>query len=388
MAAAAAITPIVMPKWGLSMAEGTVVSWLVEEGTSIAVGMPILEVESDKIANAVEAPDPGLLRRRIASAGELLPVKALLGVMAPPEVSDAEIDTYVAAYVVPAAAEGDEAEAGPAYLWAEVDGIRVRYGRRGDEASGATSQAAPVLFLHGFGGDLDNWLFNLDAVAAAAPVIALDLPGHGQSDARLPGAATLADLATFVLHFLDNLGVQRVHVVGHSMGGAIAAQMALAAPERVASLVLIASAGLGGEINGGYIDGFVAAATKRELKPVLEQLFADPALVSRQMLDDVLKYKRLDGVSQILAQLGATLFGGGRQAGQPVAQLAGSGVPMTLVWGQEDRIIPAAHAANAPAGANVHVIGGAGHMVMMEKAGEVNALILAQVQGVVRAEPS
>ena len=55
--------------------------------------------------------------------------------MAPPEVSDAEIDAFVAAYVVPAAAEGDEDEAGPAYLYAEVDGIRVRYARRGDAAS-------------------------------------------------------------------------------------------------------------------------------------------------------------------------------------------------------------------------------------------------------------
>ena len=375
--AAPAITPIVMPKWGLSMAEGTVVSWLVEGGTAITVGMPILEVETDKIANAVEAPDPGLLRRKLAAAGEVLPVKALLGVMAPPEVSEAEIDAFVAAYVVPAAGEGDEGEAGPTYLWAEVDGIRVRYARRGDEASAKT----PVLFLHGFGGDLDNWLFNLDAVGAAAPVIALDLPGHGQSDARLPGGATLAELAGFVLHFLEIIGVERVHVVGHSMGGAIAAQMALAAPQRVASLVLIATAGLGAEINTGYTEGFVAAATRRELKPVVEQLFADPTLVSRQMIDDVLKYKRLDGVSQVLAQLAATLFGGGRQAEQPVVQLAGSGVPMTLVWGSEDRIIPAAHAANAPAGAKVQVQGGAGHMVMMEKAGEVNALILAHVQG-------
>jgi pyruvate dehydrogenase E2 component (dihydrolipoamide acetyltransferase) len=281
----AAITPIVMPKWGLSMAEGTVVSWLVEEGAQITVGMPILEVESDKIANAVEAPDPGLLRRRLAAAGDLLPVKALLGVMAPAEVSEAELDAYVAGYVVPAAAEGDEDEAGPAFLFIEVDGIRVRYARRGD----ATSTQVPVLFLHGFGGDLDNWLFNLDAVAAAAPVIALDLPAHGQSAVRLPGSAALADLANFVLHFLDAIDVERVHAVGHSMGAAIAAQMALAAPPRVASLVLIASAGLGPEINGDYIEGFVASATRRELKPVIEQLFADPGLVSRQMLDDLLK---------------------------------------------------------------------------------------------------
>ena len=373
----AAITPIVMPKWGLSMAEGTVVSWLVEEGTQISVGMPILEVESDKIANAVEAPDPGLLRRRLAAAGDLLPVKALLGVMAPPEVSEAELDAFVAAYVVPAAAEGDEDEGGPAYLFTEVDGLRVRYARRGDAASAQPS----VLFLHGFGGDLDNWLLNLDAVAAAAPVIALDLPAHGQSDVRLPGAGTLADLAGFVLHVLDALDVQRVHVVGHSMGGAIAAQMALAAPQRVASLMLIAPAGLGNEINHGYIEGFVAAATRRELKPVVERLFADPGLVSRQMLDDLLKYKRLDGVSTVLTQLGTTLFGGGRQAAQPVAQLDAQRMPVTLIWGRDDHIIPAAQAAQAPAGARVQVLDGAGHMVMMEKAGEVNALILGQVKG-------
>jgi pyruvate dehydrogenase E2 component (dihydrolipoamide acetyltransferase) len=293
-------------------------------------------------------------------------------------VSEAELDAYVAGYVVPAAAEGEDDEAVPAFLFAEVDGIRVRYARRGEPSS----TQVPVLFLHGFGGDLDNWLFNLDTVAAAAPVIALDLPAHGQSAVRLPGGAALADLASFVLHFLDTLGVERVHVVGHSMGAAIAAQMALAAPQRVASLVLIASAGLGPEINSGYIDGFVAAATRRELKPVVEQLFADPGLVSRQMLDDLLKFKRLDGVSQALTQLGGALFGGGRQAVLPVSQLAGSKVPVTLVWGREDRIIPATHAAHAPAGVKVQVLEGAGHMVMMEKAAEVNALIVAQVKGV------
>jgi pyruvate dehydrogenase E2 component (dihydrolipoamide acetyltransferase) len=99
------------------------------------------------------------------------------------------------------------------------------------------------------------------------------------------------------------------------------------------------------------------------------------------MLDDLLKFKRLDGVSQALTQLGAALFGGGRQAAQPVAQLAAGKLPVTLVWGREDRIIPSAHAANAPGGAKVQVLEGAGHMVMMEKAAEVNALILAQVKG-------
>jgi pyruvate dehydrogenase E2 component (dihydrolipoamide acetyltransferase) len=79
--------------------------------------------------------------------------------------------------------------------------------------------------------------------------------------------------------------------------------------------------------------------------------------------------------------LGGALFGAGRQAALPVAHIDAGKLPMTLVWGREDRIIPATHAALAPDGAKVQVLEGAGHMVMMEKAGEVNALIVAQVKG-------
>jgi pyruvate dehydrogenase E2 component (dihydrolipoamide acetyltransferase) len=372
------ITPIVMPKWGLSMAEGTVVSWLVEEGARIEVGTPILEVETDKIANQVEAPDPGLLRRRIAGEGETLPVKALLGVLAEAEVSDADIDAYVAGYVVPAADAGDETGAGPAYQQATVDGIRVRYARRGGDA---VAGKVPVLFVHGFGGDLDNWLFNLDAVAETAPVIALDLPAHGQSDAKLPGDGSLAALASFVAQFLDQLDVERVHAVGHSMGGAIVARLALDQPRRIASLTLVNAAGLGPDINAGYLDGFVSAASRRELKPVVEQLFANAELVSRQLLDDLLKYKRLDGISEALTTLKARLFAQGRQAEQPGLELARADRPLLVVWGREDRIVPAAHAANAPKGARVEVFDGAGHMAMMEKAGEFNALLKRHVGG-------
>lgn len=367
------ITPIVMPKWGLEMREGTVTAWLVDEGAEIAVGTPILDVETDKISNAVEAPDPGLLRRKVAREGETLPVKALLGVLADASVSDAEIDAYIAGYVVPAAGSGGDEE-GSAYEFTEVDGIKVRYARRG-EGSGV-----PVLFLHGFGGDLDNWLFNLDAVAESTPVIALDLPGHGQSTPRLPGTS-LADLAAFVARFMDAVGVPRAHLVGHSMGGAIASRLALDQPQRVASLTLVNSAGLGSAVNLGYIAGFVSAESRRELKPVVEQLFANPELVTRQLLDDLLKYKRLDGVTELLRELAAGLFAGGRQAEQPGLELEGTGIPTLVVWGRDDRIVPASHAGNAPPGARVEVFEGAGHMVMMEKASDVNALIRRHVAG-------
>ena len=366
----AGITPIVMPKWGLSMKEGTVTAWLVGEGTTITVGLPILEVETDKIANAVEAPDPGLLRRKIAAVGDLLPVKALLGVMAGNDVSDADIDAYVAAYVTQAETD-DEGDAAPAYQYLDVQGIRTRFARKG------AAEGTPVLFIHGFGGDLDNWLFNIDAVGEKAPVLALDLPGHGQSSIRLPGTS-LDALARFVGDFLEAVEVSRAHLVGHSFGGAIAARLAQLEAERVASLTLIGTAGMGAEINADYTDGFARAPSRRELKPLLELLFADASLVNRQMVDDVLKYKRLDGVTELLTGLGTALFGGGQQSAQPAREL-GAVPPVLVIWGREDRIIPASHAANAPTGATVEVFENAGHMAQMERASDVNRLIVKHI---------
>jgi pyruvate dehydrogenase E2 component (dihydrolipoamide acetyltransferase) len=275
--------------------------------------------------------------------------------------------------VVPVEAEPEEGAAASAYQFVDVDGIRVRYARRG-------GGARHVLLLHGFGGDLDNWLFTIDALAEQHTVVALDLPGHGQSDRRLPGRV-LADLGHFATRFLDVIQIPSAHVVGHSLGGAIAARMALDRPDKIDSVVLIGSAGLGEEINTAYTEGFVAAQSRRELKPLIEQLFAKPELVTRQLLDNVLKYKRLDGVSELLSELGGSLFPHGRQREQPGRQLGETGKRVLVLWGAEDRIIPVMHARQAPPSATVKVIEGAGHMVQMEKAGEVNALVGKHIAG-------
>ena len=362
------IVPLVMPKWGLEMREGTLTHWLVAEGTEIRVGMAIAEVETDKISNAVEAPDAGTLRRRVAQEGEVLPVKALLAVLAPPDVSDAEIDAYVAAFEVPTAV-GDGEDAINPYRTDDIGGITVRSTRRGAE-----SDATPVVFIHGFGGDLNNWLFNMDAIGADRPVVAFDLPGHGGSSITLPGR-TLGELSGFLSECLSAWDLHRAHLVGHSLGGAIAAQVALDHPDHVASLTLVNPAGLGDDIAGTYIDGIVHAQGRRDLKPTLEMLFADASLVSRQMVDDVLKYLRLDGVQSTLGELAAGVFPGGRQAETPGRRLDATQVPTLILWGGQDRIVPASHTANAPSGASVQVWEDAGHMVMMEKAGEVNTII-------------
>jgi pyruvate dehydrogenase E2 component (dihydrolipoamide acetyltransferase) len=359
---------ITMPKWGLSMEQGRVNRWLKAVGEKVAKGDEVLDVETDKISSGVECAFDGTLRRQIAQEGDMLPIGALLGVVADEATSDAQIDAAVEAFqrdFVPATA--DTGDAGPQPEKAQIGGRTVRYLKIGD---GST----PAVLIHGFGGDLNNWLFNHADLAAHRAVWALDLPGHGESG-KAVDTGSVDELADSVIAFLVDRGIERAHLVGHSMGSVVAMTVAAKAPDRVASLALIAGAGLGDEINREYIDGFVAGTSRNALKPHLMKLFADGSLVTRQLIEDIVKYKRLEGVNETLQKISASAFEGGVQR-RVYRDRLDTLAPRTLViWGSEDQIIPAAHAQGLPADVRVHVLEGKGHMVQMEAASEVNRLL-------------
>ena len=366
------IIAITMPKWGLSMIEGKVNEWLVEEGTDISVGDEILDIETEKIANTFEALDGGVLRRKVASADETLPIGALLGVLAPASVDDAAVEAFIEEfqknYVPP---DPEEEEAGPSYEFAEIDGYRIRYLTMGEADK-------HVVLIHGFGGELDRWLFNQQPMAAYASVTALDLPGHGQSSKDV-NDGSIAALASIVAKLIDHLGAPNAHLVGHSLGGAIAVKTALDYPEKVSGLSLIAAAGLGSEINLEYIQGFIDAESRRDLKPLMKQLVGDPKLVNRSMIDDVLKFKRIDGVTEALQTIADAFISGGEQSENFRDGLAGLGKPTQIIWGSADQIIPVSH-ADGNGDADVKVLDNYGHLVQLEAAGEVNQLLEAQIK--------
>jgi pyruvate dehydrogenase E2 component (dihydrolipoamide acetyltransferase) len=368
-----AIQAIVMPKWGLAMQEGMVAAWHVKPGDVISKGQEIMDIETSKIANVFESLASGKLRRALVDAGETVPVGALLGVVADDSVPDSAVDAYVADFQERFKEQlaAMATEKGPEPENVEVDGRRLRFLKVGDGGGD------PVVFLHGYGGDLNNWLFNQPAVAERLTTYALDLPGHGGSSKEV-GEGTVEAMAGTVRGFMDAKGIGRAHLVGHSMGGAVALELALSSPDRVASATLVCPAGLGPDISMEYIDGFIEANRRKKMEPVLQMLVHDPSMVTGDMIEDVLKFKRLDGVDAALKKLRDALFPGGRQARLLRDGIGGAKVPVQVVWGAADRIVPAAHGQGLPGNVKVTVLEGAGHLAHMEKAKEVNDLVLAQ----------
>ncbi len=360
------IKAIRMPKWGLAMEEGTIIEWLKSEGDEIAVGDELIDIETTKITNVLEATSSGVLAKIVATAGEVMPVGALIGVLTEGDVSDAEIAAFIAESPtqIIEEEEADDENAQTVRI-IEVNGYRINIAQAG------TGRA--VVLLHGFSGDHNNWLFTLEDLKGAAHIIAPDLPGHGVSSKDV-GTGSLASLAETVAGAIAELGVTGAIVVGHSLGGAVAMRLALDFPALVSRLALICPVGLpGGTLSDDFLTAIVEAEKNRDVKKALQLLVRDPGIINRDMVEGVTRAIRLDGAQAALALLRDRLM-----SGEDLADLRArlGDLPNTLlISSHHDAIVGSPDVSALPANWDVHWIDDAAHLPHLEAAAQVNALL-------------
>jgi pimeloyl-ACP methyl ester carboxylesterase len=244
------------------------------------------------------------------------------------------------------------------------------------ERAGAT-KGAPVVLLHGFGGQAAQWRPIMRALAAEQRrSIAFDLPGHAGSLAY-SGPAHARGATAAVLAELD--GVARFHLCGHSFGGAVAALVALSAPERVASVTYLAPGGFGPEINAAALRGFAEARGVKGLAAALQSFFADSFARPQAMLRAMARMRAIDGQNAALAALALRFLNtDGTQGVLPMDRIDALPMRKCVVWGQDDRIMPAGQGM-ALSQARVITLPGVGHMLSDEAPGVVADVLRAQI---------
>jgi pyruvate dehydrogenase E2 component (dihydrolipoamide acetyltransferase) len=240
-----------------------------------------------------------------------------------------------------------------------------------------------IVFIHGFGATHGVWDGIASPLAKQARTIAYDLPGHGLSlDA--PGAGSAKFAARTILADLARRGIETAHVVGHSMGGAVAALMALTEPPRVASLTLLAPGGFGPEINGPLLRRYAQATGSDEIRACLAAMSGAAmsgkgATIADATLQPYLAMRNRPGQTEKLVEIAATITRDDRQGAIPLELLATLTMPVTVLWGTDDPVVPFTQAADLPASFTLRAAPDAGHMLIGETPELVREAILANL---------
>ncbi|HEY0700231.1 MAG TPA: alpha/beta hydrolase [Micromonospora sp.] len=241
----------------------------------------------------------------------------------------------------------------------------------------------PLVLLHGIGHHWRGWLPVLDRLATTHDVVAIDLPGFGRSPVPPGGlAGGVPDLVAAVAALLDHLGLDRPHVAGNSLGGAIALE--LAAAGRVASATALAPAGFWTPAQIRWVRGALAAhrAAARLPLPVLRAVLAAAPLRALCFGMLVARPARISAevaLADTLALRRAPAFRAVARAARGYSFTGTPGVPVTVAWGDRDRILSPRQAALArqrmPAARHV-TLPGCGHLPMGDDPELVASVIL------------
>lgn len=424
---------VILPKVDMDMSHGTLATWHVAEGETVAKGAPLFDIETDKAAMEVEAPASGRLRSVTAKPGDKVAVGTVVAlifaegeaeVAAPVEpVSAVPVSLAVDAILPkvgrdvspggtapvprpsPASDPAPGLRATPAARAAaraagldlsRIGGTGPRGRIQRDDVSDFLARGAelpvatlsgmgewavqpgplhistrkgtgvPLVLLHGFTADSQSWAPLEKLLGPDRPLIRIDLPGHGRSPRRrLSG---FAELARMVVEAFDGAtrDVDRVDIVGHSLGGALALALADIRPRRIQSLALIAPAGLGPEIDARTLTGITRATRAESLAPWLRRLTATPHGISDDYARAAMRLRADPDLRACQAEMADILFPDGVQPFDLRPALSRLGCPTAILWGRRDQILPWRQALSVPGDFALHLLADAGHVPQIE----------------------
>jgi pyruvate dehydrogenase E2 component (dihydrolipoamide acetyltransferase) len=247
--------------------------------------------------------------------------------------------------------------------------------------AGATDAPATLLFIHGLGGSQTTWATVLGNFAENFRVVALDLPGHGASGKPSPDAGgdySVGALAAAVGEVIEKLDLAPAVLVGHSLGGATALDLALSRPKLVRGLVLVNSAGLGAEVSGDLLDRIEAEPSREEAQKLLELFFADKRFVLDRGVDDMHASRTAPGADAAVKAAAGASFSREGQTVRYDERLGELTQPILIIWGEQDAVLPAAHgvaATKAVPRAWFELLEGIGHVPQIEASEAFSAIV-------------
>jgi len=241
----------------------------------------------------------------------------------------------------------------------------------------AEGENVPIVLIHGFGSSIAGWHPFMPVLPTGHAVLAIDLPGHGRS--ALGDNVSLEGFAASVATTIKHAGLLTFHLVGHSLGAAVAARVACNVSSAARSLTLISAAGLGSEINKEFLDGFTSARDEGTLEHWMQELVADPAWITPAFIRATLKPRREPTFNAGQALIVEKFFPGGMQKISIRRDLERIAIPTSMAFGSSDRIIPAKHLLDLPGSISLHVIDDVGHLPHIESQDRIAHLLLQAI---------
>lgn len=256
----------------------------------------------------------------------------------------------------------------------DAGGIRTHYLEAG------TGQ--PVLMLHGSGPGVSgtaNWQRNIPELSQRFHVVAPDIVGFGETDRPEDIVYSLRSWTDHIWAFLDAVGIEQTAIVGNSLGGRIALQMATDHPERISRMVLMGSPGVGMTPTEGLAALRAYEPSHEAMRHMLKTYFAvDPNLITEELV--TIRYEA--SIAHGAYEAYRAMFFDPKHKGSELAitaeEVRAITTPSLLVHGREDKVVPLAVSVamlDLLPNADLHVFSRCGHWTQIERADEFSALV-------------